>query len=385
MTNGGRIPTPWSHRWRRLRYGTLPVASFCVCLAVTLWLWHRQGQLPHAVGEVETVRMDVATGLDGRLLPLSMARPVWTLLDTVQEGQLIARLDDEAVKAQLATLQAGCERLEKALDAEAAKLMAAENDRQQLHFREAARLQCELEQRRLESLKLKTSIEADRAELQRLKTELEFLEPLYEKNMVPEKEYANQRLLCTVVSARIEQNTKTLGEVEVQQQATAARVREFPPLEATEIERVLEPLRKAIAEQETLIAALQPQIKALEIRAPISGRICAIHRWPGENVRRGDPIVAIAAERGHYIVSYVRQDQRIRPVEGMAVEVRVRAAASRPLATSVEEVGPQVEPIPLHQCRDPKLPEWGVPVRIRMPEGFISRPGELIDITFKGT
>ena len=194
-----------------------------------------------------------------------------------------------------------------------------------------------------------------------------------------------QRLTAAVVAARIGQNVKGLAEVEVQQQATEARVREFPPLERAEMERVLEPLRKAVAEQEALAAALEPQIKGMEIRAPISGRICAIYRWPGENVRRGDPIVAIAAERGTYIVSYVRQEQRIRPVEGMAVEIRVRAAASRPLATVVEEVGPQVEEIPLHQCRDPKLPEWGVPVRIRMPEGFIGRPGELIDITFKGT
>ena len=123
MNNGGRIPTPWSHRWRRMRYSMLPVVSFCVCLAVTLWLWHRQGQLPHAVGEVEVVRMDVASGVDGRLLPLSVVRPAWTLLDTVQEGQVIARLDAEALKAQVAALQAGVERLEKELDAEAAKLV----------------------------------------------------------------------------------------------------------------------------------------------------------------------------------------------------------------------------------------------------------------------
>jgi multidrug resistance efflux pump len=391
MYNGGRIPTPWSHRWRRMRYGLLPVVSFCVCLTVTLWLWHRQGQLPHAVGEVEVVRMDVASGADGRLLPLSTVRPAWTLLDSVQAGQVIARLDSTQLDAQIEALQAGLTRLDAAVKAERAKLEAGENDRQQLYAREAARLQCELEQRRLEALRLQASIEADRADLQRLKTELEFLEPLYEKNMVPEKEYTNQKLLCTVVATRIEENVKTLAEVETQREATAARVAEFPALEETDVETVLEPLREAITEQQALIAALQPQIDALVIRAPASGHISAIYRWPGENVRRGDPIVAIAVQGGGYparepcIVSYVRQDQRIRPVEGMTVEVRVRAAASRPVATTVEQVGPQIEPVPLHQCRDPKLPEWGVPVRIRIPEGFLGRPGELIDITFKGT
>jgi hypothetical protein len=49
----------------------------------------------------------------------------------------------------------------------------------------------------------------------------------------------------------------------------------------------------------------------------------------------------------------------------------------------VERVGPQIEEIPPHLCRDAKVPEWGLPVRIALPEPFSGRPGELFEVTFK--
>jgi multidrug resistance efflux pump len=390
MYNGGRIPTPWSHRWRRMRYGLLPVVSFCVCLAVTLWLWHRQGQLPHAVGEVESVRADVAAGANGRLAALS--HPCWTLFETVQENQLLGMLDDRSIAAQIATLDAGRIRLDKEVKAVAAKLVQSAADRNQVYLRESVQLTCDVEQRRLAVLEHKTRLEADEVELLRQKAQLEFMEPLFAKNIIPEKEIVGQRMLCDVIAKRIEDTEAAMKEAKTQQEAAEDRLEEFHkaaadrlPTEERLAEEQLAPVRAAIDEQLARIEEVKIARSQLEIRAPMAGTICSIQRWPGQNVRAGDPILTVAAERGRYILSYVRQDQRIRPVEGMAVEVRVRAAASQPVATTVEQVGPQIEPVPLHQCRDPKLPEWGVPVRIRIPEGFLGRPGELIDITFKGT
>lgn len=90
----------------------------------------------------------------------------------------------------------------------------------------------------------------------------------------------------------------------------------------------------------------------------------------------------MAAEHGRYIVSYVRPDQGIQPKAEMPVQVRLRAASARPLPSKVESIGPQIEQIPQHQCRDPRVPEWGLPVRIRIPFGCAARPGELLDVSF---
>ena len=73
MVNGngmGRIPVPWKNRWRHFRYSTLPVLGLLVLLASTFWLWNRAGEIPHAYGQVEVVRADVATALSGILTPL---------------------------------------------------------------------------------------------------------------------------------------------------------------------------------------------------------------------------------------------------------------------------------------------------------------------------
>jgi hypothetical protein len=110
--------------------------------------------------------------------------------------------------------------------------------------------------------------------------------------------------------------------------------------------------------------------------------VAAIYRYPGQHVRVGEPILTIAAIGSQYIVSYVREEQRIRPAVGMEVTVQGRAIPRQSVLSRVERIGPQVEPIPPHQLRDPKILEWGLPVRITMPTGLTLHPGELVDVAY---
>jgi len=381
MSSLARIPTPWQHRWRRFRYGMLPLLVFPVCLVLMFWLWRQHSGIPNMVGAVEAVRVDVKARTAGRLMPLS--RAPWTLFDAVQQGELIARLDDEFVQARLTTAGVELGRLRKAVDAAGAQLVVSESDRERDHLREVNRLKYELEQCRLTVLDRKAQIEVDRLELQRLNSRVNYMEPLYKKNMVPETTFVNEQMLRDVVDKRIEENKANLKAAEAQQAEIEKRLKQYPELLAAEAEKILAPLREAINVQAGRIQELHVEIDLLEVRAPISGTICAIYHWPGENVQPTDPIVTIAADHGRFIVSYVRQEQRLQVAKDSPVEVRLRAPASPPMPTVVERVGPHVEPVPLHQCRDPRYPEWGLPVRIRLPEKFVGRPGELVDVTFK--
>ena len=49
----------------------------------------------------------------------------------------------------------------------------------------------------------------------------------------------------------------------------------------------------------------------------------------------------------------------------------------------VDRIGPQVEPIPPHQLRNPKVPEWGLPLRVVVDGLLEIRPGELVDLVFR--
>jgi len=156
----------------------------------------------------------------------------------------------------------------------------------------------------------------------------------------------------------------------------------FRPDQTVEVAKLLSPVRTAIEVQEARIRELELQIKSLDIRSPIDGTVVAITHWPGQQVKAGEAIATVATEQTPYIVSYVRQQQRIQPSVGAAVEIRSRSNPSLAIEGIVDQIGPQVEAIPAHQLRDPRVAEWGLPVRIVLDGKPSLRPGELVDVKF---
>jgi multidrug resistance efflux pump len=380
MSQGERIRTPLKRRWERFRLRVLPLASFLASAVLLAWLWKEQGAPSGVVGEVEAVRVDVVARVDGTLVPLS--RPTWTLFETVRANEVVARLDGRAAEAKLETFRAEVVRLRKTLEAEQARVALSEADRRQGHDRDAARLAWEFEQHRLNTLDRQATIEADRVVWQRRQTRVDFLTPLHQRGMVSDVEISDERLLLAEVAKRLAENTAALQESQKQQQTASERLASFPPLVLADVNALWGSVQAAIDVQEARIREIQLEIESLEPRAPITGTVVAIHRYPGQGVQAGDLILTIAAEQGRYIVSYVPQEFGPRAKVGMGVEVRTRATGSRPRESVVERIGPQVEPIPVHQRRNPQVQEWGLPVRVLLPDGLDVRPGELVDVTF---
>ena len=60
MNGMERISTPWRLRLHRFRYTTLPVLGLLAFAVLTFLLWTQQGEMPHAIGEIEAIRVDVA-------------------------------------------------------------------------------------------------------------------------------------------------------------------------------------------------------------------------------------------------------------------------------------------------------------------------------------
>jgi multidrug resistance efflux pump len=381
MNNVKRIPIPWTHRWRRLRYSVLPGVFFVASLGLTLWLWQRERMVPNATGEVEAVRLDVAAATDGILVPIS--RGHFSLFETVMAHDVIAQLDDKLLKAQLDVLHKEVIRLNSEMKAVGAKEQAAEFDRMQSNLQESARLSWQMESSRLDVLDRQVQVEFDRIEFKRCQLRLKYLESMYEKMMVSEMDYQNEKILTDEAEKRLADNTKALEQAAKQEEAARERLKSLPEYQKLELETLIAPLRDAVDAQQARIKEWQLQIANLEIRAPITGTICAIYRWPGQTIRSGDPIMTIAADNGRYIVSYIRQEQIFHPKPGAPVLVKARGTKTETLESVVELVGSQMELIPQHQRRSAQLPEWGIPVRISMPENLAIRPGELVDISFQ--
>jgi multidrug resistance efflux pump len=144
-----------------------------------------------------------------------------------------------------------------------------------------------------------------------------------------------------------------------------------------------EPLRLTFAAQQARRDELRLRIASRDIKSPIDGTIVEISHRPGQSAKLGKPIMIIAAERGDWIVGYLRPDQAIRPAPGMLVKIRTRGTPSRTMESFVQSVGPQVHQLPARFFQNPKTPEWGLPVQIAMPPEAELRPGETVDLIFR--
>ena len=146
----------------------------------------------------------------------------------------------------------------------------------------------------------------------------------------------------------------------------------------------LKSMRGALAAREEELAQLDLALASLDITAPVSGTVYRVNLRPGQLARAGDVIMEISADGSNYVVGYLREEQQyIRPTPKMTVEVRPRNDPKRMVRGTVDTVGATVEPVPARQLRDQKVPEWGLPVRLLIPNDANLRPGEMVNLAFK--
>ena len=141
MVSAPRIRTPWSQRWRRFRSQVLPVLLFTATATLTVHLWRSHAGPAHVVGEVEAIRVDTISQVDGRLVALPERQ--LERFDIVMAGEVIAELDDRPALASLATLQAELLRIDGELAATEARVRQQGADRQHEYMDEARRLAVE--------------------------------------------------------------------------------------------------------------------------------------------------------------------------------------------------------------------------------------------------
>ncbi len=375
-----KIPVPWSQRWRALRFRILPIFVFALSMSGVAYLWNRQLVVTQATGEVYAQRADIAVGIDGVLADSPYRN--WKLFDRVEAGDLIARLDDRPVLAQIATVMEELAKAKGDLVAIEETTRLEQSDRVFEHVSEARRLAVEIESRRLAIADRKALLATDRIDRLRQRERLDLIDDLIQRRVMSKFEHLEFQQLHDVVVKRIKGHEAFLTEADLLLTTALQRIQHYSPAETSDAAKLLQPVRAELALQEARLRELELQRELLEIRAPISGHLMQIAAWPGQSVRRGTVIYTVASDEAAYIVSYVRHNHRLQPHVGTNVIVRPRINRTQVATCTVDRVGPQVELVPPHQLRDPKLIEWGLPVRIPVPNSLKLRPGELVDLKF---
>jgi multidrug resistance efflux pump len=302
--------------------------SFVFALLVSGWLWHWHGAMVQGVGEVDDLRVDITSPTAGLVIALPHeTRGQWTVFDHVKAGDIIARIDDQQLESSKSLLRRDVKDLigqVKDLEIEHA---SAENP----EVSELVKRAWRYEQTRLQSLE-----------------ELAGTAPQATPDKVADPEPAPDLPENVPVAIRDE----------------LVRVREA---------------RRAL---DLRWEELSLRTGLLEIPAPISGTLVNVYCWPGQIVHPGGLIATIAADHGQHIVGYVPEHSNIAVKAGMPVTLRARLSGAPRVTTEIEEVGQMIERLPEHFWAVANMPQWGLPVRIKMPSDVALRPGSLVDIVF---
>ncbi len=248
----------------------------------------------------------------------------------VKKGQLILRLDREpyekkvsearaAVQAQKAALK----ELEAALSAQKRKVQA-----------QKAELQRRLTQKReLEALLnvRDAELRAKLAQLKQSKKDLQRARALFEKGVIPEQRYDHARTAYETMEASVSaaRELKRQAELKVEGfdkvilQARAALKAERAILK--KLQASIKTQKGRLKRAEALLSQTELMLSYTNIYSPARGYITRKSIEPGEQIRAGQPLMAVVPPSGLYIIANYKETKIGSIKKGMKVRIKVDA------------------------------------------------------------
>ena len=377
-----RIRIPLSQRWNHFRMSWLPILCFLGCVFLTLVLWQRQGLRGTLVGEPDAVSVDVAVGINGIIIDNQLQR-----FQPVKKGDVLARLDDSLLQAQLLTIEADIQQLLSDLNAVKARVEAQLLGIKYNHIRQRLDLETEREEVILERLDAQLTIAVFESQRRRVETDLQFLQNAKQvfKGAAEQREIDSLQEQIKVIDTQIQQAEKSVAARTVRLNRVEERLAQFkgPARGLPDISPLLQSISVAREQQEVRKREIEVQIERMQVVAPFDGIITVVYKYPGDSVVAGDPIAKLSRPNSEFIVSYWREGRKTRPKKGMEVGIRLTSRGSKEFKTVIDDVGPQVVPVPLHQLTDPNTQEYGTLIKVKIPDGLNVRPGELVHVIYR--
>lgn len=398
-----------SYWFRRLYPRFLPILVWLGTVACVVALFQRRAERFEILGFAQGQVRHVKATSPGRLKSVSVqlfkkvslgdtVAVIDTMLDNelLLEGQLKAQLD--TARAEVEHLMAQLVPTQESMLAEAANLETNKVEAQR-------RYAVDVENARVRILETKALLASDRVTLEALAMEVKIVQELLAEEAVVPYELQKAQVAYNTLKKKIEENERLLEQSEQDLKQAQERRDEFALLQMQHpsVGSALEVIRKEIAVQERLMDDLWVQLEALELRqtvelkAPFDGVVVPLYgragevvlRRPGESilcrpgevVLAGESILAIAEARPREIIAYATEEQIDRVQEGMKVElIKKRTQKVTIVESRVVHVGPTMERKPERLWLNPNIPEWGLPILIKIPSGMELVSGELVGI-----
>jgi len=320
-----------------------------------------------ATGVVEAAQVNVTPKIVGRIVKLLVDEG-----DSVERGQLLARLDDSdqvaAVNERRAALQAA-----QAEVARTAATLALERAASRARI-DRARAAEEAARSRLAELKAGTrpeeiesarqAVAAAEAEAALAAANFERISRLYAQGAVSQAEVdrARTRLASAQAALRTAREQLALAEAGPRSEQIAAAAAEVVAAGAQLAEaqaaagqvevlkRTLAAAEAAVEQTKATVAAAQTSLAETRVTAPMSGRVGRRHLDVGDLTGPGSPVFLIADNENLWVAAEVDEEDLALVHEGQRVSVSAEALA-RPLPGEVVEVAPVALSRGLQQVR----------------------------------
>jgi multidrug resistance efflux pump len=377
----------------RLRLHLLPVLVWLGALACVVMLFSRHTQRFEVLGVAQGQIHQIAATCPSRLQDVSVL-----LFDTVTKGQTIAVvntvLENERpralLQAQLDTALAEIERLTAQLVPTQDSLSADQVDRDTNRISDARRFAADVENARLEVLRLTVLVETDKITLEDLGWEVKITEELVEKQAIAPYELQKVKTQHNALAKKIEENERLLEQANASLDHALQRKNEYAKIQPyhPSVDEAIDVIRKAIVVQEKRMNELLAQLESLdtrevlELKAPSDGVVSQILHRPLEVVLAGEPIVTVAEPNVTEIIGYATENLMNYIHEGLTVELIKNSEPTRVQIerSEVTYVGPVIEQIPAQLWQNPNIPQWGRPFRVKAPTQMKLIVGETVGI-----
>jgi multidrug resistance efflux pump len=308
------------------------------------------------------------------------------LFETVEEGQTLAVvdtvLDSEQLQAELDIAAAEVHHLQAQLAVTRDQFLAESANLETDRVAVIRGFAVDVENARLRILELMTQLETDRLRLRDLEAEVQIATALVEKDAISPYEMQKAQAQHDVVAKQIEENQSVLHQATKDFLEARRRRDEFAKrqLRHPSVDNALEVIRRAALVQQQRVEALLARRLPLELKCPFDGLVSQVWHRAGEAVQVGEAILTLTRSRPTEIMAYAGQDQLGSVRQNMKVELVKSNPPEQVAVSQVAYVGPVMELMPERLWQNPNIPQYGLPVMIRIPPGMQLVGGEMVGV-----
>jgi HlyD family secretion protein len=348
-------------------------------------------------GRIEGYETDVGTKVAGRIESVTVREGA-----QVQKGEVLARLDDDELQAQLQGATARLAAAQQQVQNARLQIQVLENQIAEAQLRvqqsqgttqgQVAQAEAQVAAAQAQLAQAQEGVTEAQAQLDLARQDQQRYNQLLDQGAVTQQRVDQAN--TTLRAAQATLNSRQAAVVAAQRQVTAAQgqltqsqANSFnPEINSTQVERLQTQLQQARAQLATAQAQVadaqatqknvQAQLNNLTVTSPIDGVVTARSVEPGVVVSSGRILLSVVDLNSVYLRGFIPEGDIGRVRVGQTAQVYLDSAPDQPLSAKVAAIDSEASFTPenIYFRKDRVQQVFGVRLTIDQPDGF-AKPG----------